>query len=93
MNDTEALMKAVLSADADSRNRALKALEGGAADALPDPLLTISQLCQRLQVSRATLWRWRLPCIGRGGVRRYRWSEVLAAIGKSNQPATGGAMK
>lgn len=86
-------MKAVLTADEDRRARALKILETGAADAPPEPLLTTVQLCNRLQVSRATLWRWRLPCVHRGGVRRYRWPEVLAAIEKATDKQTEGARK
>ena len=94
MTDTEALMKAVLTADGDRRARALQVLETGKSDPLPDPLLTTNQLCQRLQVSRATLWRWRLPCIHRGGVRRYQWGDVLAAIDKNpDQPAPKGTRK
>lgn len=80
MNDAETILKAVLNADGDRRARALKLLESGTADALPEPLLTTNQVCERLQVSRATVWRWRLPCIRRGGVRRYRWPDVLAAL-------------
>jgi predicted DNA-binding transcriptional regulator AlpA len=87
-------MKAVLTADGDRRARALQVLETGKSDTLPDPLLTINQLCQRLQVSRATLWRWRLPCIRRGGVRRYQWGEVLAAIEKNpDKPGAKGGRK
>ncbi len=83
MNDAETILKAVLTADGDRRARALKVLETGTADALPEPLLTTNQLCERLQVSRATLWRWRLPCVRRGGVRRYRWPEVMTALEKT----------
>lgn len=80
MNDAETILKAVLNADGDRRARALKVLETGATDALPEPLLTPRQLCERLRISRATLWRWRLPGIRRGGVLRYRWPEVLDAL-------------
>lgn len=86
MTETESLMKAVLTADDDRRARALKVLETGIADAPPEPLLTPRQLCERLRISRATLWRWRLPGIRRGGVLRYRWPEVLAAL-EAAQPA------
>jgi len=84
MNDAETILKAVLNADGDRRARALKVLETGTADALPEKLLTINQLCARLQVSRATLWRWHLPCVHRGGVRRYRWPDVMAALEQAN---------
>ena len=93
MNDAETILKAVLNADGTRRARALKILETGAADAPPEPLLTTVQLCNRLQVSRATLWRWRLPCVHRGGVRRYHWPEVLAAIEKATDKQTDGARK
>ena len=86
---TEEIMKAVLTADTDRRARALKVLETGEADGLPEPLMTASQLCQRLQVSRATIWRWKLPCIRKGGVRRYRWSDVLDALGKTKTGTAG----
>ena len=83
MTDTETILKAVLTADGERRARALKVLETGTADTLPEPLLTIRQVCERLQVSRATLWRWDLPCVRRGGVRRYRWGDVLTAMDKT----------
>jgi predicted DNA-binding transcriptional regulator AlpA len=91
MNDAETILKAVLTADGDRRARALKVLETGTADALPEPLLTTNQVCERLQVSRATLWRWRLPCVRRGGVRRYRWPDVLTALEKAKPEATAKA--
>jgi predicted DNA-binding transcriptional regulator AlpA len=80
MNDAETILKAVLNADTERRAQALKVLEGGEANGLPEPLLTTTQVCERLQISRATLWRWRLPCIRKGGVRRYRWPDVLEAL-------------
>jgi len=73
-------MRAILNADTERRAQALKVLEGGESDGLPEPLLTATQVCERLQISRATLWRWRLPCIRKGGVRRYRWPDVLEAL-------------
>jgi hypothetical protein len=91
MNDAETILKAVLTADGDRRARALKVLETGTADAIPEPLLTTNQVCERLQVSRATLWRWRLPCIRRGGVRRYRWPDVLTALEKGKTETTAKA--
>jgi predicted DNA-binding transcriptional regulator AlpA len=83
MNDAETILKAVLTADGDRCARALKVLETGTVDAIPEPLLTTNQVCERLQVSRATLWRWRFPCVRRGGVRRYRWHEVMTALEKT----------
>lgn len=80
MTETESLMKAVLTADGERRARALQILETGIADAPPEPLLTPRQLCERLRISRATLWRWKLPGIRRGGVLRYRWPEILDAL-------------
>lgn len=91
MTETETLMKAVLTADGDRRARALKVLETGADDALPEPLLTTNQVCARLQISRATLWRWRLPCVRRGGVRRYRWPDLMTALEKTKPEATAKA--
>ena len=93
MNDTDTILKAVLSADGDRRARALKVLETGTADTLPEPLLTTTQVCQRLQIHRATLWRWKLPCVRRGGVRRYRWGEVIGAIEKGTDKAGEGMRK
>ena len=93
MTETESLMKAVLTAGEDRRARALQILETGIAEAPPEPLLTPRQLCERLRISRATLWRWRLPGIRRGGVLRYRWPEVLDALEKANGAATVGARK
>lgn len=94
MNDAETILKAVLTADGDRRARALKVLETGTTDALPEPLLTTNQVCERLQVSRATVWRWRLLCIRRGGVRRYRWGDVLTAIEKTaDKPTAEGTRK
>ena len=87
MNDAETILKAVLNADTERRAQALKVLEGGEADGLPEPLLTATQVCERLQISRATLWRWRLPCIRKGGVRRYRWPVVLDALDKERANA------
>lgn len=80
MNDAETILKAVLNADGTRRAHALKILETGISDAPPEPLLTPRQLCERLRISRATLWRWKLPGIRRGGVLRYRWPEVLATL-------------
>ena len=91
MNDAETILKAVLNADGDRRARALKVLETGTADALPEPLLTTNQVCTRLQISRATLWRWRLPCVRRGGVRRYRWPDVMTALDRVKPDATAKA--
>ena len=93
MTGTDTLIKAVLTADEDRRARALKVLESGIAEAPPEPLLTPRQLCERLRISRATLWRWRLPGIRRGGVLRYCWPEVLAALEKANEGATVGVRK
>lgn len=86
MSDTDTILKAVLTANEDRRARALQILETGIAEAPPEPLLTPRQLCERLRISRATLWRWRLPGIRRGGVLRYRWPEVLAAL-EASKPA------
>ena len=77
---TEKVMRAILNADTERRAQALKVLEGGEPGTLPEPLLTATQVCERLQISRATLWRWRLPSISRGGVRRYCWPAVLHAL-------------
>jgi hypothetical protein len=84
---TEQVMRAILNADTERRTQALKVLEGGELDRLPEPLLTATQVCERLQISRATLWRWRLPCIRKGGVRRYRWPAVLDTLDKERANA------
>jgi len=44
-----------------------------------DELLTTSELCEWLKITRGTAWKWRekgMPYIGSGKMMRYRKSEV-----------------
>lgn len=44
-----------------------------------DELLTTSELCKWLKITRGTAWKWRkkgMPHIGSGKMMRYKKSEV-----------------
>lgn len=50
---------------------------------MPEKLLTITQLCELVQVSRSTVDRWRkkgLPCIKAGRSVRFEEKEAMAWI-------------
>lgn len=55
---------------------------------MQDKLLTTDELCERLQVGRTTVWRWRkegLPCIKYGNSVRFDWEEVLKWLKQKNK--------
>ena len=71
-------------------------------DAPEDPMLTVTQAAQLLGVSRATLWRWtanELPYETtpggnkRAGRRRYRRSDVLAALERPSPTSVAGRVR
>ncbi len=45
-----------------------------------EQLIKTSILCEKLDVAKSTVSNWRkkgLPCVGKGGSYRYKYSEVL----------------
>ena len=47
-----------------------------------ETLLTPKELCEKLKINRATLWRMRPPFIGVGRRKRFLWSEVMQTLGR-----------
>ena len=47
-----------------------------------ETLLTPKELCEKLKINRATLWRMRPPFIGVGRRKRFLWSEVMRSLGR-----------
>jgi excisionase family DNA binding protein len=83
----EELMHAALVAAPNRRDDALAVLRGQLAAIDPaktvpprEPYLTLREVGQRLGISSATLWRWRVPGHSLGGRRRFRLSEVEAYL-------------
>jgi excisionase family DNA binding protein len=49
-------------------------------------LLTTSELCEWLKITRGTAWKWRkkgMPHVGQGKAIRYERSKVWEWLGKS----------
>ena len=57
---------------------------------MEDKLLTIDELSDKLQVSKATLYRWAatgyMPCLKLGGSLRFRMTSVQKWLQKREQP-------
>ncbi len=54
---------------------------------MEEELLTTSELCKWLKISRGTAWRWReegMPYIGQGKSLRYQKADVLKWLDKRN---------
>ncbi len=47
-----------------------------------ETLLTPKELCEKLKINRATLWRMKPPFIGVGRRKRFLWSEVMQTLGR-----------
>lgn len=87
MTSLEEIMTAAMVAPTDLKAQALRVLRGQArvaepASTLPasEPLLTLSELAERIKLSPCTLWRWKVPGHEFGGRRRYRLAEVTAYL-------------
>ena len=55
---------------------------------MPEGLLTTAELCERLQVGRTTVWRWRkegMPFIKYGNSVRFDWTEVITWLKSKEQ--------
>lgn len=56
---------------------------------MDDKLLTEAELCEWLQITRATAWRWRrregMPCLKHGATVRYDKAEVSDWL-RENEP-------
>ena len=73
------LVALALEAPQERIEQAIRVLRGeGAEKSAPiEPLLTAVDVCKQLNVSRVTLYRWKLPSHQLGGKPRFRMSEVL----------------
>jgi excisionase family DNA binding protein len=55
---------------------------------MDDKFLTIDEVCERLQIGRTTLWRWRkegMPYIKYGNSVRFDWKEVSSWFKENNK--------